>query len=300
MLDAKFYDKLSRMHLSLGYKSNRNLSGNRKSVQKGSSAEFSDFREYMPGDDLRRVDWNAYGRLDRLYIKEYMEEKEAVVTILIDTSASMNYGHIENSEEALGDKAKRTLELAAALSYMALCSMDRVRIYDMKKMNSPYQCGGGKKGLPGILHWLNGLTFSDEVDIQQSIYSVQSKGAGLTIVISDFLAEKIISGPEEEVEKIFQFLSFQKQKVVFLQVMAKEELDISMSGTYNLIDMEKEDSIKITMDAISIQAYQKMLQDFLNRIRHAAAKTGSFHVLCRTDKDLYQLLIEDMKVLYDI
>ncbi len=83
MLNAAFFDRLSRLRLAMGGKS---------SMQKGSSTEFSDFREYMPGDDLRRIDWNAYGRLDRLYVKEYMEEKETVVSILIDTSASMRYG----------------------------------------------------------------------------------------------------------------------------------------------------------------------------------------------------------------
>ena len=77
-LDAGFFEALSRFRLAMGHKSSMNLTGNRKSVQKGSSTEFSDFREYMPGDDIRRIDWNAYGRLDRIYIKEYMEEKEAV------------------------------------------------------------------------------------------------------------------------------------------------------------------------------------------------------------------------------
>ena len=90
MLDRKIYDKLGRLTLGMSHKSNLNMSGSRKSVQKGSSAEFSDFREYMQGDDLRRMDWNAYARLDKLYIREYLEEKEAVVSVLIDTSASMD------------------------------------------------------------------------------------------------------------------------------------------------------------------------------------------------------------------
>ena len=64
-IDAAFFDKLSRLRLAMGHKASMNLTGNRKSVQKGSSMEFSDFREYMPGDDIRRIDWNAYGRLDR-------------------------------------------------------------------------------------------------------------------------------------------------------------------------------------------------------------------------------------------
>ena len=92
ILDAGFFDTLSRLRIAMGHKSSMNLTGNRKSMQKGSSTEFSDFREYMPGDDIRRIDWNAYGRLDRFYVKEYMEEKEAVVSVLIDTSSSMNYG----------------------------------------------------------------------------------------------------------------------------------------------------------------------------------------------------------------
>ena len=90
MFDSEFYNTLSQLSLAMTHKSSMNMSGNRKSVQKGVSAEFSDFREYMPGDDLRRLDWNVYARLDRMYIREYMEEKEAVSKIILDTRASMD------------------------------------------------------------------------------------------------------------------------------------------------------------------------------------------------------------------
>ena len=76
MLDAGIYEQLSRLVIAMKQKSSQNMAGNRRSVQKGTSAEFSDFREYMPGDDLRRLDWNVYARLDKMYIREYMEEKE--------------------------------------------------------------------------------------------------------------------------------------------------------------------------------------------------------------------------------
>ena len=118
ILDAGFFDTLSRLRIAMGHKSSMNLTGNRKSMQKGSSTEFSDFREYMPGDDIRRIDWNAYGRLDRFYVKEYMEEKEAVVSVLIDTSSSMNYG--------MKKKSVLACMLAAAFSYIGLNNMDRV------------------------------------------------------------------------------------------------------------------------------------------------------------------------------
>ena len=83
MLDAGIYEQLSRLVIAMKQKSSQNMAGNRRSVQKGTSAEFSDFREYMPGDDLRRLDWNVYARSERMYIREYFEEKEAVRTAAI-------------------------------------------------------------------------------------------------------------------------------------------------------------------------------------------------------------------------
>ncbi|MFR5117069.1 MAG: DUF58 domain-containing protein [Eubacterium sp.] len=102
MLDAGIYEQLSRLVIAMKQKSSQNMAGNRRSVQKGTSAEFSDFREYMPGDDLRRLDWNVYARSERMYIREYFEEKEAVVSVILDTSASMHYGKKEQGRTGTG------------------------------------------------------------------------------------------------------------------------------------------------------------------------------------------------------
>lgn len=292
MLDAKFYDALVRLRLSIGHKSSMSMSGNRKSVQKGSSAEFSDFREYMPGDDIRRIDWNAYARLDKLFIKEYMEEKEAVVSILIDTSASMNYGEEKKSELALS--------IAAALSYLALSGMDRVVVYDMKRMANPYIVTGGKKGYPRLLKWLEQLSFDGAADIHTAIRQMAMKGPGMTILISDFLTDSMVNGPEEEIEKLMKYLDYRRQKTVMLHVMAEEELEIGLSGTYHLIDMESQEQLRITMNAEAIRDYQKGLQNFLNKLQQSCRRTGSSYVLCSTARDLYQLIFEDLRVLYDI
>lgn len=292
MLDAKFYDALVRLRLSIGHKSSMSMSGNRKSVQKGSSAEFSDFREYMPGDDIRRIDWNAYARLDKLFIKEYMEEKEAVVSILIDTSASMNYGEEKKSELALS--------IAAALSYLALSGMDRVVVYDMKRMANPYIVTGGKKGYPRLLKWLEQLSFDGAADIHTAIRQMAMKGPGMTILISDFLTDSMVNGPEDEIEKLMKYLDYRRQKTVMLHVMAEEELEIGLSGTYHLIDMESQEHLRITMNAEAIRDYQKGLQNFLNKLQQSCRRTGSSYVLCSTARDLYQLIFEDLRVLYDI
>ncbi len=306
ILDAAFYDTLSRFRLAMGHKSSMNLTGNRKSVQKGSSTEFSDFREYMPGDDIRRIDWNAYGRLDRLYVKEYMEEKEAVVSILLDTSASMNYGAKK--------KSSLVCMLAAAMAYLSLNNMDRVYVYDMKRMQSPFVANGGKKAFPRLNDWLNRRAFEGTADVEEAVRRLPARGPGMTIIISDFLqeaflAEKVPGKPghraaadsgQSTVGKLLRFLDYRRQKAVFLHVLAGEELDVELTGTRNLIDMEDGSALRLTLDAASIRVYENALQAFISHLRRECARTGAFYAVCSTKTDFYQLIFKDLRMLYDI
>lgn len=291
MLDAAFFDTLSRLRLAMGHKSSMNLTGNRKSVQKGSSTEFSDFREYMPGDDIRRIDWNAYGRLDRLYVKEYMEEKEAVVSILLDTSASMDYGSKKKSETAR--------LLAAAMAYLGLNNMDRVFVYDMKRMQSPFAATGGKKAFPRLAEWLEQCSFEGKADIVEAVRLLPAKGPGVTILISDFLQEEFLD-KEQETEKLLRFLDYRRQKAVFLHVLAGEELSVELTGTRNLIDMEERSTLRLTLDAASIRVYEKALQNFTSHLGKECARAGAFYAICSTEADFHQLIFQDLRMLYDI
>ena len=292
MLDGAFYEKLSRLRLQMGHKSSMNLTGNRKSVQKGSSTEFSDFREYMPGDDIRRIDWNAYGRLDRLYVKEYMEEKEAVVSVLLDTSASMDYGARKKSELAC--------MLAAALGYLGLNNMDKVLLYDMKRMQSPFVANSGKRGITGLSVWLDGCRFEGTVDIYEAVKQLPSKGPGVTILLSDFLQESFLDRDGDAVEKLLRFLEYRRQRPVLLHVLAGEELTVEAVGTRNLIDMEDKSALRLTLDATSIRVYEKALQEFTTHIRRTCARHGAFYAICSTERDFQQLVFQDLRELYDI
>ena len=276
----------------MGHRTSMNLIGNRKSIQKGSSMEFSDFREYMPGDDIRRIDWNAYGRLDRLYVKEYMEEKEAVVSILLDTSASMDYGVKKKSELAC--------MLAAAFSYMGLNDMDRVMLYDMGRMDLPFVAAGGKRALPRLADWLGQCSFDGTVDIEKAVKELPAKGPGVTILISDFLQETFLDEEQETAEKLLRFLNYRKQRPVFLHVLAGEELSVELTGTRNLIDMEDQSALRLTLDAGSIRTYERTLQEFLDRMRRECVKAGAFYAVCSTNTDIYQLIFQDLRMLYDI
>ena len=290
--NAAFFDTLSRLRLSMGYKSSMNLSGNRKSMQKGSSTEFSDFREYMPGDDIRRIDWNAYGRLDRFYVKEYMEEKEAYVSILLDTSASMDYGKKKKSDQAA--------MLAAAMAYLGLNNMDRVFLYDVQRMNAPFVANGGKKAFPRLADWLMQAASSGSADIAAAIRQLPAKGPGITILISDFLQEEFVDPDSERLKQLLRFLEYRRQKTVFLQVLAEEELNVELTGTRNLIDMEENSTLRLTLDASSIRIYEKALQAFTSKLKRECTKAGAFYALCSTGRDFHKLIFEDLRMLYDI
>ncbi|MCM1100069.1 MAG: DUF58 domain-containing protein [Clostridium sp.] len=289
--DAAFFDTLSRLRLAMGHKSSMNLTGNRKSTRKGSSTEFSDFREYMPGDDIRRIDWNAYGRLDRLYVKEYMEEKEAVVSILLDTSASMNYGSKKKSD--------LVCMLAATMAWLGMNNMDRVVLYDMQNMQFPFTAAGGKRALPRMAAWLDGLNFEGETDIGAAVRKLPAKGPGVTILISDFLQEDFVED-RDTAKRLLRFLDYRRQKAVFLHVLAGEELSVELTGTHNLIDMEDKSTLRLTLDDASIRVYERALQDFVSGLRRECAGMGAFYAVCDTNADFHRLIFQDLRMLYDI
>ncbi|MCH5332871.1 MAG: DUF58 domain-containing protein [Agathobacter sp.] len=287
MLDAAIYDMLSRLQIAQGHKSSLNMSGNRKSVQKGVSAEFSDFREYMPGDDLRRIDWNVYARLDKLYIREYMEEKESVISVLIDTSASMDYGE--------SGKAELARDLASIVGWLALNNMDRLILYDMKHMGRGLSVSGGKKGFYKVRRWLDSLEFSGEVDMLAAARQMQVRGPGVTVLISDFLHEELL-GESESYEKLIRYLDYCRQRAVVLQTLASEEIKVTLSGAYNFIDSERESRLRLTVDAKAVASYERQLAALTRRLK----KGCRAYVCCDAGKDRRQLVLDDLRVIYDI
>lgn len=292
MLDAKFFDSLLRLRLSTTQKSTQTMSGNRKSSQKGISAEFSDFRAYMPGDDLRRLDWNVYARLDKLYIREYMEEKESMVTVFIDTSASMDYGNEK--------KAELAVDLAKVVSFLALNNMDRLQLFDLKHMEKRFVVGGGKQAFPKVIHWLEQLEFEGEVDLFESARKMQSHASGVVVVISDFMQEAMLEEGQTSFKKLLQYLRFCKKKPIILHTLAKEELSVDLSGAYNLIDMETEGTMKLTVDAKAISLYEAQLNKLIEGMKKLCKMNNSLYVLCDASKKREDLVFQDLRVIYDI
>lgn len=277
VFDSDFFDKLNTLKMSLYMRLSQGMSGIRKSSAKGSSVEFSDFREYILGDDIRRIDWNAYGRSDKLYIKQFMEEKEAIFHIFIDTSRSMTFGEIP--------KSKMALQTAGALSYIILNNLDRVYINEMKE-NSVSR-GKGVTGVSAFSHVLADLeriTFDGRTNLNRTILSRPVQIGGVSFIISDFLDP---AGVEEAVK----YLSYRKQTIVLIHILSKEEVEVDYEGTLNIRDMETGERVKITMSNATIKSYKEQLANMQASLRTLAKKYGTGYIFMRSDDSLINAML---------
>lgn len=277
VFDKGFFDKLNTLKMSLNMRLSQGMSGIRKSSAKGSSVEFSDFREYMLGDDIRRIDWNAYGRTDKLYIKQFMEEKEGVFQIFIDTSASMNFGE--------KPKSRMALQTAGALAYIILNNLDRVYINEMKE-NSITKGKGvtGAAAFSHVLAELDRMTFDGKTTLNKTILSRPVGTGGVSIIISDFL-------DPDGIEEAMKYLAFKKQRIVLIQILAKEEVEIHYEGTVNILDMETAQKVKITMSNATVNKYKEQLINMQNSLKALARKYNADYIFMQSDQSLIHELL---------
>ncbi len=273
--NAEFYKSLSLFRMNLKMRLAAGANGGRKSNAKGSSVEFSDFREYLPGDDIRRIDWNAYARFDRLFIKLFMEEKEGIFRIFLDGSASMNYGE--------SSKIKLAKQIAAALSYCILDHSDRVILNFLKDNKCEVFKGvTGKQGFSKITDNLSAMRPENENDLLKSLSSQDIKLRGMSIVISDFYTERL--------EDILKYLAHKKQEIFLVHVLSKEELHPELTGTFSLIDSENGKALKVTGSSSLEKDYAATLDRFLKNIEGLCKKYGAKYVLASTENSYETIL----------
>lgn len=274
IFDAEFFEKLYNIKFNTSIKLNIGMNGGRKSSAKGSSVEFSDFREYMFGDDIRRIDWNAYGRTDKLFVKLFMEEKEGLFNIFLDCSKSMDYGK--------NNKSIYALKLTAMFSYIIINNLDRVYITKMQQDNIITSKGmTGQQAFKKILVDLENTKFYGSIDLEKCIKNRQLKNKGISIIISDFFSENI--------EQVIRYLLYKNQEIILIHVLSREELEPDIEGTYNLIDSEILNDMRITMSSNVKKMYQKSLEKFLNNLKTLAQKYHITYIQIPTDKPLDQL-----------
>ena len=262
------------------------IQGERRSKRRGVSVEFADYRQYVAGDDLRFIDWNVYARLDRLFMKIFLEEEELTVGIAIDASASMEFGNPNKF-----DFARR---LAMSLGYIALSSHNRASLFSFSERGVERLTAlRGRRRTRDMGQWLLELTpggGTNFVDACKTL-STARRGRGVLIVISDCLSQEGIS-------QGLKYLAGGGWDVFLMQTLSPEELDPEhegMEGDVRLEDAETGHACEITVTTPLIETYKSHLHDYCEEIRSQCARLGVGSARISTDIDMEQLLIEYLR-----
>lgn len=245
--------------------------GEKRSTKRGSSVEFADFRAYNAGDDIRRIDWNAYARFDKLYLKMFLEEEDLDLTILVDASASMQFGD--------PPKLRAASQIAGALGYVGLTNFDRVSAaFFGENLRSQFPPSRGKGATGQLLRFLEGQNATGKADFANVCKraSLQAKRSGLAVVISDFLFA-------DGYEMGLKTLAARGFETTVIQLLSREELEPSMTGDFKLVDVEDGSIREVSISNSLLKAYKKNLDDYTGNLRKFCLRYGMNYVLAPGD-----------------
>jgi uncharacterized protein (DUF58 family) len=297
LLTPDLLRRLEQFQLLAARRAKSSARGERRSRARGQSVEFADYRNYVTGDDLRYLDWNLYGRLDRLFLKLYEEERELPVRIFLDASESMTFG-----EPRKFDFAR---QVAAAIGYVALCGFDRVSVIpfpnaegEMRNAESSLEAAArgalrsvrGKKSAMQFFQNLGALTAGGSADLNQSLRrgALEARQSGVAIVLSDFLDPAgYETGLNALVGRGFQ--------VNAVQILAPEELDPTTYGDLRLVDSESGALQEVTFGKFRLKAYQQTVQNYIQRLREYCRSHGVNFFTAASNTDLQELLLKQLR-----
>lgn len=305
LLTPELLRRLEQFQLLAARRAKSSSKGERRSRARGQSVEFADHRSYVPGDDFRYLDWNLFGRLDRLFLKLYEEERELPVRIFLDASESMTFGDPRKFDFAR--------QVAAAIGYVALCGFDRVSVipfpnaqvraqttqasaeaaanYNQQSaVEGALRSVRGKKSSMQFFASLNALMAGGGADLNEALRrgALEARHTGLAIVLSDFLDPAgYETGLTTLVGRGFQ--------VNCVQILAPEELAPSTFGDLRLVDSESGGLQEVTFGRYRMKAYQQTVQNFVQRLREYCTKRGMNFFMAPSNMDLQDLLLKQLR-----
>jgi uncharacterized protein (DUF58 family) len=267
-LDSKVVSRLAAVPLFARRPMQGNVSGRHPSPHRGSSVEFAEYRKYVPGDDLRRLDWRAYGRTDRFYVKEFEADTNLRCCVVLDTSGSMGFGSTGVS------KIEYARRIAAALGYLALQQGDAVglacvanglirnvlpkrnpahliSVFDLLEQAKPQ----GETQLVPVLH-----------ELAETI-----RKRALVVIISDLFVEP------ELLRGCFQHLRFRRHDVAIFHLLDPQEIDFNFRRPMRFIDMEGGPAIFADPNEIA-DRYLRALADYQTALKqHVLESSVDYH-----------------------
>jgi uncharacterized protein (DUF58 family) len=262
------------------------LAGLHRSPYHGFSLEFAEYREYSPGDDIRRVDWKVYGRSDRFYVKKYEGDTNTQVYLLLDTSRSMSFGSHEVT------KLDYARYLAAALAYLSVRQSDAVGFvaFDSRiRVFIPPRTRHGQ--LLALLQRFEKLELGSDTDIRSSLEELSRliKRRSLVVLISDFYQDPA------ELAKAFRFFHHRGNDVLAFHILDPMELKIPLEGISTLEDLETGQQIPYVSDS-SRAGYLEALQGHISTLRKECRNTQIDYVLMDSSLPLDKALLQYLSV----
>jgi uncharacterized protein (DUF58 family) len=254
------------------------MKGERRSKRKGQSVEFADFRQYVPGDDLRSLDWNLYARLDKLIIKLFLEEEDLHFFTLIDASLSMDFGQ--------PTKLQYAKQLAAALGFVGLIRADRVRIETLgQSVANRGPVLRGRRGVWRMLDYLDGIEAGETISLADGVknFCVRNTGKGVVVLITDLM-------DKNGYESALRYLVSQRMDVYVIHVLSQEELDPDVKGDLKLVDVEDRDIAEITVSAPLLARYKSTLNAFVSGAQEFCNRRGMNYLLANNQTPVKDLI----------
>jgi uncharacterized protein (DUF58 family) len=283
LLAPGFLNRLAQLELVSRKVFRGRLKGERRSPRKGQSVEFADFRSYVVGDDLRFVDWNSYARLERLFLKLFLEEEDLHFYCLLDASPSMQFGE--------PSKLRFARQLAAALSFIGLVRSDRVKIETLgQPARRPGPVWRGRASVWRLLEHLESLPVDPPVPLVQGVrhFCLRNPGRGIVVLISDLMDR---GGYEEA----FRLLVARQVDAYVIHVLSPQELDPRLAGDLRLVDCEDSEECEITINPPVLKRYQATLAHFVNGAREFCTRRGLVYLLADTRVGVEQLVLSYLR-----
>ena len=287
LLDDDFIARIEQLELVSRRVISGLMKGDRLSKRRGYSSEFTDFRPYTAGDDLRYLDWNVYSRLERLFIKVFLEEEDLRLSILLDRSPSMDYGEPNKLEFAK--------KIAAALAYVGLVNQDRVQIAGFSDRVAPlFGPSRGRRQTRRLFDVLESLEAENRpvTDLERACrdFAFTLRGGGIVIFITDFFDRRGFEGALR-----YLLAAGRSTDVFVFHVLAPQELRPELSGDLRLVDVEDGDISEISISAGLLRQYERTLEVFCDEIRDYCARRGIHYVPTSTAQPFDRLVLEFLR-----
>jgi uncharacterized protein (DUF58 family) len=299
LLTPELLRRLEQFQLLAARRAKSSARGERRSRARGQSVEFADYRTYVHGDDFRYLDWNLYGRLERLFLKLYEEERELPVRIFLDASESMGFG-----EPRKFDFAR---QVAAAVGYVALSGFDRVSVIPFPPVASEpgsdpaaraaelaargaLRSVRGKKSAIQFFQNLSALTAGGAANLNEALRrgALEARQAGLAVVLSDFLDP---TGYEPGLTALVG-RGFQ---VDLVQILSPDELSPGTFGDLRLVDSETGGTQEVTFGRYRLKRYQQTVQNYIQRLREFCQARGINFFMVSSKTPLEELLLRQLR-----